>query len=470
MRKMAGLRKISIILLSVMVISLFGGCQNTSENNRTGNQVSEVSTATPAAQNTPTDETTPTADTTPTAEITPTTEDTTSGEAKEVTAEPTKSTEVSSEEDGENKETADMEGEENSAPVDQEDIDFASMTAMEFVSNFSLGWNLGNTMDATGGNKKTATSQETSWGNPATTSELMATLKENGFSIVRIPVTWQAFTGDGPEYKINEEFMGRVKEIVDYCYENDLYVIINMHHEEWYDPYTENEDAATLQLTAMWAQIAEVFKDYDEHLIFECMNEPRLRNTAYEWNGGTAEARAVINHINAAFVSTIREASGKNKTRFLMLPGYAASGEAAVINDIVLPNDDRLIVSVHAYTPYNFALNKSGTSAWNAANAADTRDIDNLMTRINDKFISQGIPVIIGEFGAMNKDNDEDRAAWAAYYTGQAAKTGVPCVWWDNGAFSGTGELFGLVSRTTYKVRYQNILDAMVSAMGITQE
>ncbi len=452
------IRTLFITLITILVLAALGGCQNQSGNSAAG--TISLTESAQSAESSPTAKVTSETTVTPTAKVTSeTTVTPTALVSVTDAAEPATANDGSSESDTK----------EGNTPVEQEDIDFASMTAMEFVSGFSLGWNLGNTMDATGGNKQTVSSQETSWGNPVTTLELMTTLKENGFSIVRIPITWDAFTGDGPDYKISDDFMNRVKEIVDYCYENDLYVIINMHHEEWYDPYVENEAAATEKLTVMWAQIADAFQDYDEHLIFECMNEPRLRNTASEWNGGTAEARAVINRINAAFVTTIREASGKNKTRFLMLPGYAASGEATVLNDIVLPDDDRLIVSVHAYTPYNFALNKSGTSTWDASSAADTRDIDNLMSRLNEKFISQGIPVIIGEFGAMNKDNDEDRAAWAAYYTGKAAQLGVPCIWWDNGAFSGSGELFGLVSRTTYKVRYQNILDNMISAMEITK-
>ncbi len=207
------------------------------------------------------------------------------------------------------------------------------------------------------------------------------------------------------------------------------------------------------------------FKNYEEHLIFESMNEPRQKGTNFEWNGGNREGWDVVNRLNAAFVKTIRSSGGNNPLRHLMIPPYAATSSINAWNDFILPEDDKIIVSIHAYTPYNFALNTSGTSKWSIENASDTGEIDYLMDHINQYFLSKGIPVIIGEFGAMNKDNTNDRAAWAQYYVSKAAGYGIPCIWWDNGAFTGSGELFGLLDRRNLIWHTPEVVEALMKGL-----
>ncbi|HKL80554.1 MAG TPA: glycoside hydrolase family 5 protein [Mobilitalea sp.] len=337
------------------------------------------------------------------------------------------------------------------------------INAVELVGDIKIGWNLGNTLDATGGGS--SISSETSWGNPITTADMIKTVKEAGFNVIRIPTTWENHLGSAPDYIINEDWFYRVQTIVDYAINNDMYVILNMHHEEWHFPSYDNLDTAKVILTKAWAQIAGRFQAYDEHLIFEGMNEPRMKGTNLEWNGGNEEARDVINQLNAAFIETIRNAEGNNPLRHLMIPCYAASADPKVWKDFVVPEDDKIIVSIHAYTPYNFTLNKAGTSEWSTANANDTREVDNLMKNIYNNFISKGQPVIIGEFGAMSKDNLEARAAWTEYYIKKAAEVGIPCVWWDNGAFSGSGELFGLLKRKTLAWEHLAIVEALMKGL-----
>ena len=280
-----------------------------------------------------------------------------------------------------------------------------------------------------------------------------------GFNVIRIPVTWDGHFGAAPEYKIHDIWLKRVKEVVDYAYNRGAYVILNTHHEEWYLPTEENKVANGEQLAALWGQIAEYFKDYDEHLIFEGLNEPRLRGTAKEWSGD-AKASEIINYWEQIFVDTVRATGGNNSLRHLMITGYAASSSRDNLAKMVLPEDEKLIVSVHAYTPYNFALNTKGTSTWDVGK--DNRDIDSLMKMIDDLFISKGIPVIIGEFGAMNKENEEERIEWVTYYLTKAKETGVPCVWWDNNAFSGNGENFGILDRRKLEFPYAELLEAMM--------
>lgn len=352
--------------------------------------------------------------------------------------------------------TEESQGEESEFQED-ENLTIADITPMELVADMKVGWSLGNTLDAHG---KIGLMSEICWGNPRTTREMIDAVVDQGFNVIRIPVTWVGHVSAPPEYEINEEWMARVKEVVDYAYDRDVYVIINLHHEEWLYPSYENEEKIIQRVTALWKQIAEEFKDYDEHLIFEGLNEPRKIGTNVEWNGGDKEGQEVVNHVLAEFVKVVRESGGNNQLRHLMIPGYGASSSERAIKAIELPEDDKLIVSVHAYIPYDFALNTAGRAQWNN----DTKDIDELMELLETKFICKEIPVIIGEFGAMNKENDEDRIAWVKYYISAAKKIGVPCVWWDNNAFTTDGENFGLLDRRTCTFPNEELVEIIISA------
>lgn len=339
------------------------------------------------------------------------------------------------------------------------------LTAMDIVKDMKIGWNIGNTLDSTRTDITRIDAPykfETAWGNPKVTQELIDTVLDSGFNVIRIPVSWTNHIGPEPEYQITESWMERVQEVVDYAYDKGAYVILNIHHEDWNYPYYDNLDRASAEMEAVWRQIAEVFKDYDEHLIFEGQNEPRKVGTSLEWNGGDAEGWEVVNKTNQVFIDTVRAAGGSNPYRMLMIPGYAANCSVGIQHIEVPENDNRVIISVHAYEPYDFALNKDGRSEWNH----DTDAIDRLMKDLQTLFLDKGTPVIIGEFGAMNKSNESERAAWAAYYVSAAKQIGVPCVWWDNGLFEGNGERFGLFDRRTYECKYPELLAALMSGLG----
>ena len=345
-------------------------------------------------------------------------------------------------------------------PADEFD---QNITAMELTADIKVGWNLGNTLDANGG---TGLSQETSWGNPKVTPELMQGVKDAGFNAVRIPTTWERQMDENNV--INAEWLARVKEIVDYAYDLDMYVILNMHHEEWYQPYADKEEEITAKLQTCWTQIAEAFKGYDQHLIFEGMNEPRWKNTEFEWNGGNDEGRTVVNHLNKAFVEAVRATGGNNQYRFLMVCPYAANSGESALAALELPDDDRLIVSVHAYIPYSFALQNPGSDKWVASKASCTNEIDTLAEVLNRLFISKGQAVIIGECGAMNRQNENYRAAWAEYYFSTFKNIGIPCFWWDNGAFM-SGETFGLFDRYNNVPRYNLLVQGIMNGVnGVT--
>ena len=342
------------------------------------------------------------------------------------------------------------------------------ISSLELVKDMKIGWSLGNTLDG-GGKSSKGSSPETierAWGNPVTTKEMIDEIKNAGFNVLRIPTTWDWSTGDAPDYKISDEWLARVKEVVDYGMANDMYVILNIHHETWHYPTEDNYEAASDRLKKVWTQIGNYFENYDEHLIFEGLNEPRVIGSDEEWAGGSDATREVVNKLDADFVSTIRSLGGNNKLRHLMIPGYAASSSDVALKALKIPeNDDKLIVSVHAYIPYNFALSDSKqANKWIACKGGFTTDIDNLADLLKTLFIDKGQAVIIGEFGARSKDNEKYRAEWAKYYVTKMNTIGVPCVWWDNGAFTGSGELFGLFDRRTLEWRFPLVKDALISA------
>lgn len=329
-------------------------------------------------------------------------------------------------------------------------------TAIDFVERIKVGISIGDTLDAfhRGLPVDAPTEKsETAWGKPVITEELVDAILKTGFNLIRIPVTWSGHLYKENGFQIEAKWLERVKEVVDYAYRKGAFVILNLHHEDWNYPYYENQETACTAMRLIWKQLADTFASYDEHLIFEGQNEPRKIGTELEWNGGDQEGWDVVNATNHAFVETIRSAGGRNVDRYLMIPGYAANCQIG-IQHIEVPKDDRIIISVHAYEPYDFALKIDGRSTWEY----DTKAIDTLMEQLKHLYIEKGIPVIIGEFGAMSKDNEEERAQWVRYYLDQAKKINVPCVWWDNGNFSGKGETFGLFHRYDYTVTYPKVV------------
>lgn len=325
----------------------------------------------------------------------------------------------------------------NNSPKESE---IGDVSAKELVSQMKMGWNLGNTLDATGGS---GISAETSWGNPKTTKATIDAVKDAGFNVLRVPVSWGTHLDEN--YNIDSAWMNRVQEVVDYGIDNDMFVILNTHHEEWYMPKAENLEHDLAELEAVWKQIAERFEGYGEKLIFEGLNEPRLRGDSLEWSGDES-SREIVNQYAETFVKTVRATGGNNQNRILMVTPYAASCDENNLKALKIPEDSgKIIVSVHAYIPNSFALEKNGTAEFNAEKS---NTIPKMFESIKRVFLDKDIPVIIGEFGSVNKENLEQRITWANSYVSLAKQNGVPCIWWDNGQKSGDGENFGLINRS----------------------
>lgn len=354
--------------------------------------------------------------------------------------------------------------------------------ALRFIRDLEIGWNLGNTFDASDCNwLSNEMDYESAWCGAKTTQGLIKELKNAGFKTIRIPVSWHNHVDEN--YNISPAWMDRVEEVVGWALAEDMYVIINIHHDNAEDfeyPSYDKLDHAKAYVTKIWSQIADRFADYDEHLIFETMNEPRQVGTNNEWwinvsSDVGKECMDCVNQLNQAIVDVIRKnGKGYNTSRYIMAPGYCASADYVIADGYKLPEDpkaaaeNRIIVSVHAYTPYNFALNQGSgsTDVFNIKTKKGTGDIDGFMKKLYDKFVSQGIPVLIGEFGALDKNNIDSRMQFAAYYTYNARHYGMSCLFWDNNAYKTSGENFRLIDRKSLTWVFPEIVDQMMHYCG----
>ncbi|MCR5715473.1 MAG: glycoside hydrolase family 5 protein [Lachnospiraceae bacterium] len=340
--------------------------------------------------------------------------------------------------------------------------DLMSLSAAELVSRMGIGWNLGNTLDAHGISDVTA---ETFWGNPVTTKEMIDTIASAGFQSIRIPVTFADHMGPAPDYTVDEAWMARVEEVVCYALDNDMYVILDSHHEEeWRIPDNAHIDATDAQLRALWTQIATHFRDYDAHLIFEGQNEPRVVGGANEWNGGTPEGRACINRLNDAFIEAVRATGGNNEKRLLLITSFASSATGAAINDVILPADAHIALSIHAYTPYYFTYDGSDGTFYSTWDSSHRGEIESVFADLQRVFLDKGIPVLITEMGAEDKQgNSADVSAWVTDYLQIAKSHGIPCFWWDNGLFQEGNEYFAIFDRNTLNWYRPEVVGAMMA-------
>ena len=363
----------------------------------------------------------------------------------------------------------------------EEQLSDANIT---FMKKMGAGWNLGNSLDANSGDWNTVHSarSETAWGNPEVTPEMIKKVHDAGFQSIRIPVSWANHMNDN--YQIDSAWMTRVKQVVDYAYNDGMYVILNTHHDNlhsWengvgYYPDSAHEEASIKFVNKVWTQIADEFKDYGDRLIFETLNEPRLRDTGSEWwfdpanpDDSAKKAMEIINELNSEAVKTIRSRGGKNSTRYIMVPAYVASHFNALGNYFKLPEDtvksnkNRIAVSVHAYRPNELCLRGSKTDF----NDSDRRELDNLFADLNSKFLSKGVPVIIGEMGISDKNNDSVRKEWFRYYYTLSKNYNIPCFVWDNnsGADGEDGERHGHLYREGLTWRDPDIIKTITDIM-----
>lgn len=368
---------------------------------------------------------------------------------------------------------------------------FKNLNQAEITAAMGAGWNVGNQLEANSG----GTPSETAWVSTPITKELIFKVKEAGFTSIRVPISYLSMIGEGPDYTINEEWMKRIQEVVDYCMEADLYTIINMHGDGYNSVQggwllcndEKNQETIKAKYAACWKQIATRFADYDEHLIFESMNEEFDGN----YNTPDKDYYANINTYNQIFVDTVRQSGGNNAKRWLLIPGWNTDIEyTAGDYGFALPTDNylsaevpagekRIMVSVHYYNPWGFAGEESeskgagyGTRWGDKAKKSKTvnygyeADMDANFKRMHDTFVAAGYPVVIGEYGSIDKTwYDEYNNLYRAYYANSvchyAKQYGCIPVYWDNGWNGKNG--FGLFDRGTMEVTQQGIIDAIMA-------
>lgn len=334
-------------------------------------------------------------------------------------------------------------------------IQYQNYVKQEFVRSLGMGINIGNSLDSHGMREyhETATDLdfETSWGNPEIKKEMFETIKEAGFHTVRIPVTWMDHMDENGV--VSEVWMDRVQEVVDLALENDLYVILNTHHEEWMNLEVDRKDEISVIYEGLWMQISNRFASYDEKLLFEGMNEPRLRDSEYEWTSGTEELRNMVNDLNAIFMDVVRSGSEYNEERFLLIPSYAAKAEAEAMEGLIVSKGN-VIVSLHIYEPYSFCQKEDGSSSWDdQTEEADA--VVEIFQDIDQVFLKNKIPVVITEFGCIDKNNQTERVEWVQFYKSLAEEAQIPLIWWDNGGN------YQLLNRKSCEWTNQELLHAL---------
>ena len=312
--------------------------------------------------------------------------------------------------------------------------DFES--AKDAVKNMGIGWNLGNTLDANDATKtwKTTEEHETCWGQPVTTPELLKMMKEAGFGAIRVPVTWyQEMDANG---KVNDAWMKRVKEVVDYVIDNGMYCLLNVHHDtgadggtfkSWIKASSANYTANKDKYEGLWKQIAETFKDYDQHLLFEAYNEMLDEKNTWNEPVDKTDGYKAINDYAKSFVTVVRATGGNNAQRNLVVNTYSASNSSAAMKALELPEETgHIVFQIHNYP--------------NWKDESTTRQlIDNLISDIKTNLISKGAPVIIGEYATFTTwpadldyyEKDRKLALYAMdYFIKKTKEAGIGTFYW----------------------------------------
>lgn len=326
-----------------------------------------------------------------------------------------------------------------------------SNNAAQLAAKMRLGWNIGNTFEAPGG--------ETGWGNPVITEGYIKCIKQQGFNAVRIPCAWNwTHLSNRATEQIDPNWLKRVKEVVGYCVKNDMYVLLNIHWDGgWLDGNINavKQDSVNAKQKALWEQIATTMRDFDEHLMFASANEPPADN---------AEKTAILATYHQTFVNAVRSTGGRNSYRVLVIQGPSTDMDKT--NDLMtgLPQDEvaaRMMVEVHYYSPYQFCL-MDGDADWGKmsyywgaghhstmepdrnATWGEEKDVNTVFRKMKTKFADKGIPVLLGEYGAYRRNSGShvplDQAThndavdyWLTYITKQAKANGMLPFFWDTG-------------------------------------
>ena len=287
-------------------------------------------------------------------------------------------------------------------------------TAKEIVKEMGIGWNLGNTFDCYNSliNLKNPDKQITQCGNPIPTEKMIASIKKYGFKTIRLPVTWMNFMDSSD--KVVCEWISMIKEVVKWITKSKMYCILNVHHDGESGNWLSEGLKAKNKYINLWSQIAKEFKDFNEYLIFESMNDG-----VYLKDNGQYDYLTLL-EINQAFVDTIRNSGGKNSDRLLLIAGVWRNPSLTCSPDYGIPIDpmNKFAICFNYYKPEEFCLNPddepwtytdiqgqiqiiSPLTKWGTRE--DYEYLINIFENIKNTFLKKGIPVIINEIGVLTE-------------------------------------------------------------------
>ena len=344
-------------------------------------------------------------------------------------------------------------------------------TAQQVASQIKVGWNIGNTLEAPCG--------ETCWGNPMVSQQLINSVKAAGFNAVRIPCAWDSHQTNGV---IHASWLARVKQVVDYCVNNNMYAILNIHWDGgWLEehPLYSHQNSVNAKQSSYWTQIANYFKNYNERLLFAGTNEVRA-----DYNNPTSEHINVQQSYLQTFINAVRATGGNNSTRTLVVQTYNTNAWHG-IDHFWLPSDpasNRLIVEIHNYDPFDFTLNPNSSCLYwgspfpsqSACNWAQEAYIDDYYSQVKAEWVDKGIPVIVGEFaanmrsslpGSQRTTHIAAREYYINYVTKAAYQRGIKSFYWDIGTNINAA---GIFNRNTGGIIDQGILNAIMTAVAGT--
>ena len=346
-----------------------------------------------------------------------------------------------------------------------------------------VGWNLGNQFECSApnqdgesieiGNPANSINAETAWGNPVVTEAMIQAVKKAGFNAIRIPIRWQCHITNAQAMSIDKAWIARIKEVVGWCLDNGLKVIINVHHEKWLEgrPTYQYKEENCQKLALLWMNIASEFANYDYRLAFAGTNEVHIKDN---WGKPTAENLEVQNAYNQIFVDVVRATGGNNAKRHLILQTYVCNPWFGIENgDFIIPKDaegngnNYMSVEFHYYQPWSYAgypdtgdrYDYWGDKYKNAGKtpAENENSMKEFFDRVVNTWRSQGLGIVIGEWGVTNRNtsNPGEVHANMNYYcnflTTEAQKRGFSTFVWDNNKFDYGPENYGIFDRSENK-------------------
>ena len=359
-----------------------------------------------------------------------------------------------------------------------------------------VGWNLGNELECSApgqdsesmqiGNPANSLHSETSWGNPVVTKKMIVAVKNAGFNAVRIPIRWQFHITNPQAMSIDKAWISRVKEVVGWCLDNNLKVIINTHHDKWLEgrPIYQYKDENCQKLALLWMNIASEFAQYDSRLAFAGTNEVHIKDN---WNRPTAENLKVQNAYNQTFVDVVRATGGNNAKRHLIVQTYVCNPSFGIDNgDFIIPKDlegngnKYMSVEFHYYQPWEYA-GECKYDYWGEAYKAfgkipesNEKTIIDFYNKVVNTWSKKGLGVVIGEWGITDhyKSNaakvHENMTYYCKHFVSEAKLRGFSIFVWDNNFFGNGQEKFGIFDRfKSMKVKAPWILTGIQEGAGI---